>query len=256
MTQEEPTSAYPGWYRSFFGPDFVAQARQRLTPERTRAEVHFLVDQLGLGRGAPLLDLACGHGRHLVELAARGLEVVGLDLSDYSLGVARAQAGAEARLVGGDMRWLPFADGSFAGCINMQTAFGYLDRDEDDQTVLAEVARVLRPGGRFLMDYVNREWLVRVFQPRGWEELEDGTVMLQERAFDLATGRNNVVLTFIRPDGSTRTFPHSLRVYALTELRRMLRAAGLEPLAAYGGPDGRPLGFDDRWLMLVAEKPV
>ncbi|HEX3213864.1 MAG TPA: class I SAM-dependent methyltransferase, partial [Actinomycetota bacterium] len=124
-----------------------------LPAERTAAEVNGVVGQLGLAPGARLLDLCCGPGRHAVPLAQLGYRVTGLDLSRPLLArAAAAAAGQRVGLVAADMRRLPFADGSFDAVLNLFNAFGYLEDEAQDELVLAEVARVLAPGGRFLQE--------------------------------------------------------------------------------------------------------
>src|SRR5262249_43283414 len=138
--------------------------------ERTAVEVEFLVQALALPPGAALLDLACGHGRHTIELARRGYQVTGLDLSTSHLALARQAAAAQGVVVSwveADMRELP--PGPFDAVINLFSAFGYLESDAADQQVLAAVGRVLRPGGRFILDTRNREHVVRTFQRRVWQ---------------------------------------------------------------------------------------
>jgi len=152
------------WYDGFFGADYLRIFAPVLPDERTAAEVNAVVERLGLEPGARLLDLCCGQGRHVVPLTRLGYRVTGLDLSRRLLeGAAGLAAGQGQRvgLVEGDMRRLPFADASFDAVLNLFNAFGYLEDDAQDELVLGEVARVLRPGGRFLQELANREALVR-----------------------------------------------------------------------------------------------
>src|SRR4029077_14769476 len=136
-----------------------------------------------------VLDLACGTGRIAVPLAARGFDVAGIDISQRALEVARAAA-PELDWRHGDMRELPWDDESFDGVINLWSAFGYFETQAEHERVLAEVARVLRPGGVFVIDAVNQVALVRGIQHQAWDELDDGTLWLERRTHDLTTGRS------------------------------------------------------------------
>jgi SAM-dependent methyltransferase len=226
-----------------------------LPPERTAAEVNGVVGQLGLPPGARLLDLCCGQGRHAVPLARLGLRVTGLDLSRPLLARAAAAAdgGPPVGLVAADMRRLPFADGSFDAVLNLFHSFGYLEDEAEDERVLAEVARVLAPGGRFLQELANREALVR-----GWHDSEiarhDGLLVLQERALDLRTSRDLVRYTWLDPDGRQVTREASIRLYTLTELEAMLGRAGLELLAVAGDLDGGPLELDSSFVVTLSRR--
>jgi SAM-dependent methyltransferase len=75
----------PAWFESFFGPDYFEIYRDAFPAEATTADVDGIVSRLGLGAGARVLDLACGHGRHAIPLAERGHAVTGFDLSEAML---------------------------------------------------------------------------------------------------------------------------------------------------------------------------
>ena len=156
------------WVPDYFGDDYLQL--YQFPPERTIPEVRFLVRELSarIPEHGQILDLACGQCRHGLPLAAHGFHVTGLDYQDNLLREAARAAkehGVEISLVQGDMRQLPFADASFDAVVNLFTAFGYFS-DAENEHVLAEVVRVLRPGGCFLIDVANRDALLRQAQPR------------------------------------------------------------------------------------------
>ena len=243
------------WYADFFDDDYLRIFASELLDERTAGEVNGVVELLGLPPGARLLDLCCGHGRHAVPLARLGYRVTGLDLSRSLLtraARAAADAGQAVALVEADMRRLPFADGSFDAVLNLFNAFGYLEDEAQDELVLAEVARVLAPGGRFLQELANREALVRGWRDSDVLRLGDGLVVLQERTLDLRTSRDRVRYTLLHPDGRRGTRHHSVRLYTLTELAAMLDRAGLELRAVCGDLDGGPLELDSGFLVTLS----
>jgi SAM-dependent methyltransferase len=242
------------WYVDFFDGDYLRIFSPVLPPERTAAEVNAVVERLGLAPGARLLDLCCGQGRHAVPLAQLGYQLTGLDLSRPLLDRAAAAAAGQGRRVGlveADMRRLPFADASFDAVLNLFNAFGYLEDDAQDELVLAEVARVLRPGGRFLQELANREALVRGWHDSDVTRTGDGLVVLQERTLNLRSGRERVRYTLL-DGGRQTTREHAIRLYALTELEAMLGRAGLELLAVHGDLDGGPLELDSSFLVTLS----
>lgn len=244
------------WYQKFFGPEWLQLATQQFSPETTSAQVDFIVEKSGVTPGSAVLDLCCGHGRHSLELARRGYRVVGLDLDGPSLDLARESAAAEGlatEFIQSDMRHIPYR-GEFDLVINLFTAFGYLEDQAEDQAVLNAVTVALKPGGRFLLDVVNHAWLIRHFERRDWREMEDGGLLFEERQFDLRTGRNNVVWSFLHPDGSRNEFRHSLRVYTLVEFEGMLAAAGLSFREVWGSFDGDDYGLDASRMIVLTEK--
>lgn len=244
------------WYVEFFGEDYLRMYAPVLTPERTEEEVAFIVERLGLPPGSKVLDLCCGHGRHSIPLAQRGYQVTGLDLSEVFLEKARAdaeQAGVQVRWVHSDMRQVPF-EAEFDAVINIFTAFGYLESDHEDQKVLRQVCKALKPGGLFLIETINRESIMRRLMPYDISRHEDGLLVLNERYFDLLTSRMAVRVTMIERDGARREYGHALRFYTLTELAHMLEVAGLRLEDYYGGLDGSTLTLDSRGLVVLSRK--
>ena len=142
----------------------------------------------------------------------------------------------------------------FDAIINIFTAFGYLESDAEDQLVLHQVYKALRPGGRFVIELLQRDALLRWFQPFAVSRREDGLMVVEERRFDQRTGRNAVRVTLIYPDGRRAELGHEARIYTLTELAGMLRRSALEVQATYGGLDGSPLTLDSRRLVVIAQK--
>jgi SAM-dependent methyltransferase len=245
------------WYVDFFREGFYywnwARAERFRRKER---EVDFIVEALGLAAGADVLDLCCGEGRHTVELARRGYRMSGLDLSALHLRLARQaakEAGVSVRWHRADMRDIPW-EGEFDAVINMFTSFGYLESDEEDFKVLAGVARALKPGGRFLLDTINREMLVRHWEAHAWQEEADGTLRLEDRRFDFLAGRQRNRVLSIHPDGARREREIDLRMYTLRELADMLSRAGLRVRGTWGGFDGREYGLDSRRMIVLSEK--
>lgn len=241
----------PRWYESFFESDEWVRVAASHDPERTELEVEFVASQLA--PASRVLDVPCGTGRIAVPLAGRGFDVAGLDISEAVLSVARA-AGPGLDLRQGDMRELPWPDGSFDAVLNLWTAFGYFETQAEDERVLAEAARVLVPGGVFVLDTVNQAALLRGFRPQAWEELGGGVTLLQQHAYDLLTGRSRATWTFLRgAERSVLSFDH--RLYTTPEYVSLLRAAGLETTAFFGAFDGSELTWDTWRQIIVARKP-
>jgi SAM-dependent methyltransferase len=244
------------WYVDFFREGFYHSWAPAERFQRAEREVDFIVEALGLQAGADVLDLCCGEGRHAIELARRGYRMSGLDLSALHLRLARQaakEAGASVRWYRADMRDIPW-EGDFDAVINIFTSFGYLESDEEDFKVLAGVARALKPGGRFLLDTINREMLVRHWEAHRWQEGTDGTLHLEDRRFDFLAGRQHNRVLSIHPDGTRREREIDLRMYTLKELADMLSRAGLTVRRTWGGFDGREYGLDSRRMIVLSEK--
>lgn len=247
------------WYAEdsgLWGETYLDEYQDTLTPERTLADVDFLERELHLEKGMKILDLCCGHGRHTIELAKRGYQMTGLDLNSFFLDKAKRDAEATdvtIDWVKSDMREVPF-ENEFDVVVNLFTAFGYLESDEEDQKVLQQVAKALKPGGQFTLDVINRDRIMRVFNPHDGKALADGSLAVTEREFDFTTSRNNERRVRMWPDGRKNDVKLSLRMYSLHELIKMCHAASLEYTASFGGSDSSVFDFNSMRLVLLTQK--
>jgi ubiquinone/menaquinone biosynthesis C-methylase UbiE len=208
----------------------------------------------GVEPGAELLDVPCGFGRHSVALARSGFRVTGVDRSAALLDEARRRAGHERwpKLVQADYRELPFADASFDAAVNLFTSLGYLGIDEDTK-VLTEIGRVLRPGGRLVIETNHRDLIVLRWSDSDWRLMGEGRLLLEQRTFDAASGIATTSMTLIDGAGERESRTWSVRVYAVTELLAMLERAGFEDAKSYGDLDGGAFGPSTR-LVIVARR--
>jgi len=245
------------WYREFFDDLYLRVYQPLEAPEKVRREVDFIVKALDLPAGAKILDLCCGQGRHSLELARRGFQVVGVDLSEALLYAARKRAeseGLNVTFLQCDMREIDFKD-EFDAVINMFTSFGYLESEAEDEKVLGRVAQALKSGGKFLLDVVNRDRLVRDFQGREWHAADEGWLVLEERTFDHLSGRMETRWICVARDGVRYERLSSVRLYTASESRTMLERAGLKVTDLFGDYDGSPYSWDSQRLIVVACKP-
>lgn len=183
-------------------------------------EVAFIARHIDAARS--VLDLCCGPGRHAAPLASRGYDVVGLDLDDSALRDACERA-PSASFIRGDMRRLPFESASFDAVICMWQSFGHFDADTNT-TALTEMARVLRPNGRLLLDVYNRDFHAARLGERTIER--DGVRMREHRS--MSNGRLRAALTY--DDGSGDIFDWQL--YVPDELARLGAREGLRLVLA------------------------
>ncbi len=244
------------WPVAFFDDDYLKIYRPTFTEERTRQEVDFIAGALGMPAGAAVLDLACGIGRHAIGMARRGYRVTGVDFNQSYLGIAAADAaaaGVEVRWQAADMRELAF-DRAFDGAYSYFTSFGYFP-DQENEDVLERIARAVRPGGRFLLDVMHRDWLLTHPQQRTWTQREDGALLMEETTLDLRSSRVISRQTLIDPAGGPQlTKEYDLRAYTCAELSALLERAGFHVGEVFGGPEGQEYTIDSRRLILVADR--
>ena len=243
------------WWEDLFNDDFI-RTMAKITDADIAREANFIEESLGCEAGATILDLACGTGRHAVELASRGYQVVGFDLSLAML--ARASDEAQDRkqkinFVQGDMREMTFEE-TFDGVFSWNTSFGFFD-EEKNAAVIAKVHRSLKKGGQFLLDVVNRDNLIRSAPSLAWFE-GDGCICMDEMQIDFITSRMRVKRTLMMDDGRTKEIEYSIRVYSLHELGKMLHDNGFR-VAEVSGRTGTPgvfFGCESPRTLILAEK--
>ncbi len=243
------------WWEDLFNDDYLRTC-ERLTDAQLSSEVHFIEDRLSIEQGGTVLDLACGTGRHAIELARRGYEVVGFDLSLPML----ARAGEEAQereaklnFVQGDMREMAFEE-QFDGVYCWNTSFGYFEEDKNAQ-VIDRVHRSLKAGGLLLLDVANRDFLIRQSPSLAWFE-GDGCVCMDEMSVDFITSRMKVKRTMMFDDGRSREIEYSMRVYSLHELGRILHEHRFKVCEVSGrtATPGVFFGNESPRIIILAEK--
>jgi SAM-dependent methyltransferase len=236
------------WYREWFGQDYLELYAHRDQGEAEES-VAAVVEWLGPARPNAVLDLACGGGRHTEALRRRGLRALGVDLS-LTLLAGRP----DLPRVRGDMRCLPFARGSFDWVLNFFTSFGYFETERENFRVLEEIVRVLRPGGRFLIDFLNRDRVLAELTPRESAEV-DGRRIEVQRWYDPATFRINKRIEVVPAGQPARHYLESVRAYSQQEVTIGLSWAGLELTDLYGNFRGDPFQSDSERLILLGRKP-
>jgi SAM-dependent methyltransferase len=247
--------AAPNWWQTGFGPEYLALYDAFLA-ERTPVEVDQIEALLQLRAPRRILDLPCGQGRHAVELARRGYEVTGVDLSPYMLGVAKERADAAAvrvRWLAGDMREVLPGE-TFDVVLNLFTSFGYFDDEADDRRVVRAAASMLEPGGRFLLEVINGQWIISNFQERQWFTV--GQMAVMERRWLDVSARRMVVERTVSSSNGDETSVHAVRLYSGPAVKTMLEAAGLSGVELYGDWDGAPLKPESLRVLAVGTMPA
>lgn len=141
------------WFETWFNSPYYHQLYRHRSEAEAQAFIQRLVAQMDLTPQAPVMDLACGKGRHSWALHQCGLQVTGMDLAPNSIALAR-QDYPQVRFEVGDMRSFDL-DVRFEAVFNLFTSFGYFNGLEDNLKVLQRVHAHLRSGGCLVIDFLN-----------------------------------------------------------------------------------------------------
>lgn len=245
------------WFEEVFDEDYL-RTLPFMTAQQTTREAEFIREALSPPKGGEVLDVACGYGRHALELAQHGFNVTGLDLSLPLLIRAADDAqrrGLAVNFVHADMREMTFSS-QFDGAYCVLSSFGYFD-EETNLRVASTICQALKPGGRFLLDILNRDYVVGDLPSRVWWE-GDGCVVLEEVDFNYHTSRVLVRRSVVFGNGRQTEQEISMRAYSLHEVGKLLRQAGLRVLQVSGdmAAKSRFFGAASRNIIAVCERPA
>jgi histidinol-phosphate/aromatic aminotransferase/cobyric acid decarboxylase-like protein/SAM-dependent methyltransferase len=216
------------WYKLYFTEEYWAFADIEYTTERTTKEALYLQEVLNeKAPGHRIVDLGCGTGRHAIELAQAGFDVIGLDMSGQTIERAK-QRGALANV---DVQWnivellvdnqWPLEEVDAAICIQ---SFGW-GSDSDQLRFLRRIRRHLAPNGVLILDHSNPLWIIRNFLETDSAVIGDTTYNFQ-RTYDPISSRNMGKIVVSSPGKKDRELPHDIRLYSTAELVSLVREAG------------------------------
>jgi SAM-dependent methyltransferase len=249
------------WTRKLFDRAYLKTEGSAFPKELTRHECRLAVQLLELKPSDQILDLACGHGRHSLELAKQGFEnITGLDFSSAAIEQARADAvGTNTKFVLGDMRILIF-EHEFDAVYSFYNSIFYWD-DQTHMSIFQGIYRALKPGGRFLLDSHNPFFIVhnrlmqqhRVFgrmlalrqQWGKWSAWLRHSIRNREKRrtwhktigqFDPKTGVMRGI-KHMHTGSELESYPLEIRFYTFTEVKKLLEQAGfeVEKVVSHGG---------------------
>ncbi|MBI5510911.1 MAG: class I SAM-dependent methyltransferase [Deltaproteobacteria bacterium] len=235
-----------------FAPAMFTADRWASTPE----EVTGVIRLAGVRKGARVLDMCCGPGRHSLELARRGYAVTGVDRTVAYLRRARAAAKRQRLAIDferGDMRTYAAA-AHFDLALSLYTSFSYFEDPTEDRRVIERFHANLAQGGTLVIEMMGKEVLARLFQARDWHQLEDDSFMLEERQVDRHWSfmKNRWVLV---QGGKVHEHRFEHRLYSGAELEALLLDVGFVDVQILGGLDGSPYDRKAMRLVAVAKRP-
>lgn len=241
----------PQWFETWFDSPYYPVLYKNRNTEEAAKFIDHLIAFLQMPERSLVLDLACGRGRHANYLAGKGFRVTGLDISPKSIQTAQMRYPSDLlEFYIHDMR-LPFRVNYFDYVFNFFTSIGYFDHLKENQKVFSAVHKTLKPGGRFLIDFMNVEKTLANIVDREEKEIDGIRFYIRREVED---GR---ILKHIKVDDGHRIalFSESVQILKPHHFYAFLHEEGFNLVKEWGDYDLNP--FDsrtsDRYIML-AEK--
>jgi len=244
----------PDWTREYFERGYAQRWGLKAPTSQVEHEVSGLWKLLQISPKSRVLDVGCGHGRHALVLAGRGVEVIGIDVAVALLNRAKhlaADLGTRGRWVRGDMRQLPFRSGCASAAIVMD-ALGFFDTEEENEAVLLEAARVLKSGGRLALKVVNGGAVLDAFREAAGEE-RDGVVVTISRTLTFNPLRMTEKIS-IRGSRGHGEYERRQRLYLVEELRATLERLRFFIAGVFADPQGTPFERASTTIWIVAHR--
>ncbi len=226
-----------------------------LTAERTAKEIDFILSQIDIPPGGRILDVGCGPGRHSIELASRGFQVIGIDPSITMVQAARkrAEQAGISPTFHQDYGENFVSEKKFAAVLCLFTTLGQINDHREDNTQLVQNSGTnLDHSGYFILEIPNQDWIIRNL--KAFERFDEGR-NYTEIFRDYSTESNIMAERFnLRDIRGTRSYYLKYRVYNLNEIKTMLADSDFSILAIFGGYSEKPLSPDDPSIVLIAQR--
>lgn len=244
------------WYKKGWSLDVKGQS----WTEHTKEQVDFIIKNLELTGTERVLDLACGYGRHSLELARRGYHVVGVDITKEFIEDARMEARREnltAEFVLSDIRDVSFHS-EFDVVLNMADgAIGYLENEDENLKIFDIVSRALKPGGLHFMDIMSADYADTHYPSQLWDAGDNGLTL---SLFEWNKATN--ILIYGQNDfyfGDVLHSPHfecgdPIRLYHSAEIDEIMKQRGMAVIKMYCDYDGTPASANGLQLMTISKK--
>jgi len=244
------------WFEKWFSSKFYLELYQHRDEEDARWIINLLQRSIPVNTRSSVLDIACGSGRHSLELARRGFDVTGFDLSKFLISEAKKglkeskEKDLKVNFLIKDMRYFNFKN-SFDIAVNIFTSFGYFDNDEENFSVIRNVSDSLKSGGYFVFDFLNKRYLednlISITKQK-----HGSTSVIQRRKIE--DGFVKKIITISEGD-KILEFNETLRLYSLIEFKKAFEGYGLMIRNLFGDYFGNKFHrTKSQRLIIIAKK--
>jgi len=217
------------WFKSWFDSPYYHLLYNHRDYSEAQQFIATLFEFLSLPKHTEVLDLACGKGRHAMQIHTLGYDVVGVDLSPQSIESANSMAESGLSFKTGDMRELPF-NSEFDLIVNLFTSFGYFQQEGENIKVIESIAKTLRPKGRLVLDYLNVEKVEETLPSE--QKVKRGDITFHVRK-EIHNGF--IVKTIQFEDGNKRyEFKEHVKLLRVSDFKKIFIDCGFEVSSVFG----------------------
>lgn len=240
------------WFKDWFNTPYYHILYKSRDTQEAAAFIDNLIEYLTPPTDSKFLDVACGKGRHSINLNSKGYDVTGMDISPQSIAEANTRQNPTLRFFVADMR-KPFADNEYDIALNLFTSFGYFEDRNDNVLALQNILKALKPNGIFVLDYFNAEKILSCLVPQDTKVEEGIEFNISKQVVD---GRIVKTISF-EAGGRHHTYTEKVEAKTKADFEKLFDKAGFIVTALFGDYQLRP--FDaiqsDR-LIFVLQKPA
>ncbi|MBD3225839.1 MAG: methyltransferase domain-containing protein [Caldithrix sp.] len=246
------------WTEEFFDEYYLKSIHSITTEQRTQKEVDFLLSNVEINHENKILDLACGDGRHAIELARRGYnQVVGLDLTPMYIQLANEKSEDltnQPRFIQDNMTNLNTAD-EYDLIYSYFSSLFYF-KDKKNIRNLKRIFQALKRDGYFLFDQINPISFLRSTPHKDWYTTEDNYLILDKYNHNAISGIITNERLIVTPEGKRINRVFYFRDYTVAELRFHLEKIGFEIIDVFGTFDSDPYSIESPRQIFITRKPV
>ena len=217
------------WFGEWFDSPYYHILYRSRDESEAKLFIENLLKELKPKADAKFLDVACGKGRHSIHLNSMGYDVTGIDLSEQNIEIAKASENDKLHFYQSDMRD-SFRENEFDFVFNLFTSFGYFATTEEDQQAITSIAKNLKKGGFFLLDFLN-PFVVINDLVEAETKIIDGIKFNISRRFD---GEFIVKDIVINDHGQIFYFHEKVRAIRRVEFLEYFKTCGLKVKAIFG----------------------
>ena len=251
------------WVKKWFGTkDYLELYKHRNSADAMKI-AGLITRTLKLPRGSKVLDVACGNGRHSLIFAAKGFDVLGIDLSSFLISEANKKLQTDyrkqkkhLRFEIRDMRNITHVN-EFDLAVNLFSSFGYFEKDSENFKVFKSIARALKPGGYFFFDFLNETELKKNIVPFDIQ-VRNHNAVVQVRKIKNNAVYKSIYIIRNNPKGRSpvvNEFYEMIKLYSLIELRKVFKRYGLKVIKTFGDYSGKSyIKNSSERLIILAQK--